>query len=166
MSALFSKFTSLFSVFSSDLTFLISIFIILLVFALYFGKGRMVSFILAFYPATLLYKSFPFTEKLIFLSGDKLILLNKLAIFLAFFAVLNIIINRYIFSASEYTGSQGLLRSGGLAVSAMVLVLLFTYTTLNLDLFHDFSPTIDTLFTAGNRVFYWNILPLAILALL
>ncbi len=166
MSSYIPKFDSVFAWFSSDVILLISIFIVFLVFALYMGKGRIVSFILAFYPATFLYNTFPFVDKVVVLEGEKFILLNKLAIFLVIFIILNIVINRYVFTASEYTASDGLLRSGGLAFAALVLVVLFSYTTLNLDLMHDFSTSIDTVFTGPTKIFYWNLVPIILLGLI
>ena len=165
-SSLASKYGSFLTIFSGDLIFIISIFIILFALTMYFGRGRAVSLILAFYPATLLYTTFPFLEKLMFLGGEKLLVLNKLAVFLVFLIPISIIINRFVFSASEYTGSNNMVRSGGLALSILILIMVFSYGTLNLDIFHDFGPQIDSLFSTANLVFYWNLASIALLALL
>ncbi len=166
MSLYLSKITGFFGSFSSDMLFLIVTFIVFSACSMYFGRGRMISFVLAFYPATLLFRSFPFMEKLTILSGDKLILLNHIAIFLLFLIPLNIIINRYIFSASEYSGSSNIFRSLGLGLLATILLLLFSYQTLNFDALHNFAPGIDNLFSSSNKLFYANLAPLALLAAL
>ncbi len=48
------------------------------------GKSRIISLILAFYPARLLFENFPFMSKLLVLDGPNLLLLNKVLIFLLF----------------------------------------------------------------------------------
>ncbi len=164
--SLMSKFSSAFSMFSGDVSFILTALFVLWAFTLYFGRGKIISFILSFYPATFLYNNFPFTTKILSESTGNTLLLKQLGIFLIFFIPLNIIINRYIFSESEYRASSNLLRSGGLAVSALILVMIFSYITVDLSSFHDFSPKIDDIFTSGDRIFYWNLASILILAIL
>ncbi|MBA3733027.1 hypothetical protein H0W91_01490 [Patescibacteria group bacterium] len=152
------------SLFSSDIIFLVSLFILFLAYAMYFGKGRIVSVMLAFYPAALLYNNFPFLNKLLFLHGASLVTLNKVLIFLIFLLPLNIIINKYIFVPLEFSGGTGMLRTAGFALASLVLFVLFTYTVVNLDTIHNFSPTIDALFKGSDRIFYANLIPLVLLA--
>ena len=163
-SSLVTKYKSFFGDLSSDIIYLLAIFFVLFAYAMYFGRGRIVSFILAFYPATLLYNTFPFMEKVILLKGEKLILLNQLGVFLLFLVLLNIIINRYIISISDYSSSSHIMRNGGLAFISLVLIVVFSYGTLNLDLFHDFAPPIDNLFNGEDKIFYWNIVSIIFLA--
>ena len=152
--------------FSGDAVFLCTLFVIFLALALYFGRGMIVSIILAFYPATFLFNTFPFMAKSIILSGDKLLVLNKIGVFFIFLLPLSIILNKYIFSESEYSSSPHILKSIGLSLSMVLLITLFSYSTVNFDVFHDFSPQIDILFNGGTRLFYWNLVPLALLAIL
>ncbi|MEQ1500023.1 MAG: hypothetical protein ABL917_01470 [Parcubacteria group bacterium] len=165
MSVYLSKIGSFFAMFSQDMTFILSLLLLFWASTLYFGKGKIVSFILSFYPATFLYKSFPFIDKLTFLTGDKLVVVNKLGLFLLFSIPIYIIINSYVFSVSEYTGTSHLVRGGALAIASLVTVMLFYYTTLDLSIFHDFGPRIDSLFAGNNLVFYWNLGVIAILAI-
>ena len=151
--------------FSGDAIFLVTLFVLFLIFALYFGRGRLISIILSFYPTTLLYNTFPFINKVIILSGDKMITLNRLVVFLVFLIPISITLERYIFSESEYNGSYNFFSLAGLSLATVVLVVLFSYTTLNFDLFHNFSPQIDSLFSGIDRIFYWNLVPLALLAI-
>ena len=151
---------------SSDIIVLLGIFFVFFFYALYFGRNRIISLIFAYYPSAILFQIFPYIDKLIILHGDKLIVLNKLMIFLIFFLPLNIIINRYIFTESGYSGVSHIFRAVGLSLCCLVLFMLFYYTVINLELFHSFSPTIDTLFLGTNRLFLWNLASLALLAFL
>ena len=151
---------------SSDMVVLAGIFFVFFFYALYFGRNRIISLIFSFYPAVILYQICPYIDKLVILNGEKLILLNKLAIFLIFFLPLNIIINRYIFAESGYSGASHIFRTVGFALCALVLFMLFTYTVINLDTLHDFSPTIDTLFNGGSRLFIWYLAPIVLLTIL
>ncbi|MFA5888817.1 MAG: hypothetical protein WCW47_00475 [Candidatus Paceibacterota bacterium] len=157
MSVILTKITS---ALSGDLVFLVVVFAVLFICAMYFGKNQMVSIVLSFYPATLLYNSFPFINKFIVLTGEKLVILNKVGIFLIFFVIANFAIRKYI---SSYNESSSILKNGGLAFAVLVLLLLFSYSTVSLDIFHNFSGSIDVLFVSADRVFWWNLAPLAIL---
>jgi hypothetical protein len=160
-----SKLTSFFTL-SSDMTFLLGVFILFFVCAAYFGRANIVSYILAFFPASFLFNTLPFLNSLIVLKGDNLILINKLVIFLVFLLPLTVIISRFIFSASEFSGTMNLLKSLGFASSAFIIFMIFCNTTINIDLFHNFGPQIDTLFETTSRIFYWTLAAFAVLAVL
>ena len=149
---------------SSDFIILATVFVVFFIYALYFGKNRIISFIISFYPAVFLYKIFPFGSKLIILQGDKLIALNKIIIFFIFFLPLNIIINRYITGSGNANFHP--LRLIGFAVAGLALTLIFSYSIIDLSLFYHFSTPIEDLFSGATRIFLWNLLPLAILAIL
>jgi hypothetical protein len=160
-----SVFSKIRDIFSADLTVLSVAFIVFFIYGMYFGRNRLISLVLSFYLATFLYRIFPYADKLTFLSGDNLALLNKIGIFLLFFLPLTIIINRYIIS-HEYSGTSHMIRTAGLAFAAVIVLMLFSYTVTNLDHFYTFSPTISSLFAGESRVFWWNIAPLALLGIL
>lgn len=146
-----------------DMLFFVAGFILFLVFALYAGKGRVISLILAYYPASILFNSLPFLNKLLVLQ-DKMLVINKIAIFLIFLVPLSIIINSYIFSESMHSGAQHLIRTSVLALLMLFLVVIFSYSVVNYDTFHNFTTSTDILFTPISRIFYWNIGIFAILA--
>ena len=148
--------------FSSDIFILVILFIIFFAYAIYFGKNNIISLILAFYPAQLFYEHFPFINSLLVLKGDSLLILNKVLIFLLFLIPFSILIGRYIFKDSGY-GSMHYVRIAGYAVAMVILVLIFSYSIISLDVFHNFSPSIDVLFTPGNHIFWWNLAPLLLL---
>ena len=149
-----------------DLIILAVIFVVLFLYTVYFGKNRIISLILSFYPSVFLFKSFPWVSKLLLLHGDKMLVLNNVGIFLIFFLPLNIIINRYIFSESGHSGMSHVFRIVGFAFSATILVVLFSYSVVNLDIFYNFSPALDALFASPDRVFIWELAPIALLAFL
>ena len=158
MSAILNKVTS---ALSGDLVFLLVLFVVLFICTLYFGKNRMASIVLAFYPTTFLYNSFPFINKFIVLSGDRGVIINKILIFLVFFVLVSVAINKYV---ALYNESSNAFRKGLLAFAVLILILVFSYTTVSLDLFHDFSTSIDALFGSTNMIFWWSLAPLVILA--
>jgi hypothetical protein len=158
MSGIISKVTS---ALSGDVLFLVALFVIIFLCAMYFGKNRMASLVLAFYPATLLYKSFPFINKLTVLSGDTGILINKIVIFLVFFVLISIVIRKYL---ASYDESSGVFSKIGLTLAILIIILVFSYNIVSFDTFHNFSAQIDTLFKNNNLIFWWNLTPLVILA--
>ncbi|KKR45459.1 MAG: hypothetical protein A3G47_00605 [Candidatus Zambryskibacteria bacterium RIFCSPLOWO2_12_FULL_39_45] len=166
MSTITSYLSYFKGLFSFDMAVLVVLFIIFLAYTLFFGRKMMISLILAFYPATLLYKTFPFIQKLLVVSGDKFLIINKIVIFLVFLVPLFIIISRYISSESSYTGSSHIIRTVGLAIVGVILILLFSYSTVSLDPIYNFSSSIDILFSTTDRVFWWNLAPLLVLAVL
>ena len=166
MSTITSYLSYFKGLFSFDMAVLVVLFIIFLAYTLFFGRKMMISLILAFYPATLLYKTFPFIQKLLVVSGDKFLIINKIVIFLVFLVPLFIIISRYISSESSYTGSSHIIRTVGLAIVGVILILLFSYSTVSLDPIYNFSSSIDILFSTTDRVFWWHLAPLLVLAVL
>ena len=151
---------------TGDIIFLLAVFAVLYVLTMYLGKGRLVSVILAFYPATLLYKSLPFLDKLLLATGDKPLLFNKLGIFLVFLVLIYLGINKFISHYAEYGPGEGALRTGGFVLAFLILLILFSYTTISLDPIHNFGSQIDVIFGGESRIFWWSLAPLVLLALL
>lgn len=147
---------------SNDIVILVLLFIFFFVYALYLGKGAIISLILAFYPAQFFFEHFPFISQTMLLKGDSLLLVNKALVFMLFLVPLTILFGRYVFHDSGY-GSMHYARMAGYALLCVVLVLVFSYSVISLDGVHNFSPAIDALFTGVDRIFYWNIAPIAIL---
>ncbi len=162
-----SSITDIFKFISGDLGFLLAFFIVIMGFSWYTGRGFIVSLIISFYPAIMMYKTFPFLDKLLFLNDSPgLLVTNKIAIFLLFLVPITIVINRFIFTASDYGGGENLLRLAGLSLTFLLLIVLFSYNAVNYDPLHDFSPQIDNLFSIEERQFYWFLAPIALLAIL
>ncbi len=146
------------SALTNDSIVLITLFVLFATYGLYFGKGRIISLLLAFYPAAFLFQNFPYTSKLLFLHGAQPEAFNKFLIFLLFLVPLDIIIGRFIFSESGYGGSFHFVRVAGLALIGVILTLVMIYSVVNLDAFYNFSPTLDSLFVPTN-IFWWLIGP-------
>lgn len=158
-------FTKILALLSSDVVFLGVLLVIFFAFTMYFGRGRIISLILSFYPATLLYKSFPFMDKLA-MDGDMAVTYGKIGIFLIFLIPINIVIGKYVFSESFYTGGEHIFRNIGLSLTLVILIILFSYNTVNFDALHNFSPAIDAIFSGADRTFWWNIAPIILLGVL
>lgn len=166
MSSILSKLPSIGGIFASDIGFLIALFLVILGLAFFIGRSSLIALILSFYPASLLYKTFPFASKAIFLKGDMLLTFNKLGLFLLFLIPITIIIGKFIFSASEYGRGDGNLRLFGLSIAFLILVVFFSYNVVSYDVFHNYGAQIDTIFTITDSQFYWNVAPIALLAVL
>ncbi len=152
--------------FSSDAIFLTSAFIIFFAFTLYFGRGKMISLVLAYYPAILLYSSFPFAGKLMLLHGSKIEVYNRLAIFLLFLIPLSLIINKYIYSDAVFSGALNLFKNLAVSLILVALLLVLSHNIPNFDILHNFSAQIDQLFANSTYIFYWNLAPFIALALI
>lgn len=151
---------------TGDIIFLLAAFAVLFVLTMYLGKGRLVSVVLAFYPATLLYKSFPFMQKLLVATGEKPLLFNKLGIFLVFLILIYFAINKFISHYAEYGPGEGALRTGGFVLALVIMLIVFSYTTISLDPIHNFGSQIDSIFGTETRLFWWSLAPLALLGFL
>ena len=149
---------------SLDVIVLLVILLAIFFYILYFGRNRVISLIFAYYPAVMLYKAFPFTDRLLLLKGEKMLVLNHLLIFLVFLIPISIILGKYVFTESGYSGTTHIFRNIGLALCGLLLVLIFTQSVVNFDSFYHFSPTIETLFSTPTRLFWWNIAPFVLLA--
>ncbi len=151
---------------TGDMVVLLILVAVFLGYGMYFGKQRLISFILAFYPAVILYKLFPFTGKLLISSEGNWPVITEGLIFLGFFIALNLVIGRYVYASYEYEAGSKFFRMLGLSLAAITLVLLFSYTVVSLDGIHNFGGSIDALFTGESKIFWLNLLPLALAAFL
>lgn len=165
MFAPFAHFFKTSGSFTTDFVILVVIFLIFFFYGMFFDKRRLISLILAFYPARFLYEHFPFMSRTIVLHGSQLIVLNKTFIFLIFLILIDIIISRYIFSESVASSMQ-YLRLGGFSIALTILFLIFYYTVLDISIFYNFSSSIDALFATTPYLFWWNLAPLALLLIL
>lgn len=150
---------------SADILFILVVFVVMLGYTFYFGKGKIVAFILSFYPSVFIYNNTPFMDKILFLEGEMLLTINKLSVFLIIFIILNIIINRYIGISYTYYKPPSFLSNTILALGGVILVLVLSYSTISLDVLYNPSDTIDRLFGGENTIFYWSLVPLLLLAI-
>ncbi len=154
------------SVFSGDFLVLFLITLFFFGIAFFLGRGRMSSILFAFYPSMLLYANFPYVNKMLVATGDKMIVLNKLGIFLLFLLPISYAIGKHTTDSFESNGVMKLLKTFGLALAGTGLTLVLSYGLVNFESLYDFGERIDSLFTNSEHVFYWNIGILVLLAFL
>ncbi len=151
--------------FTGDILFLAIIFVIFLLYAMYLGRSRMISLILSFYPTTLLFKTFPFMDK-VKVGGVQMQVLIQLGLFLVLLVPINLIISKYMFSDLIHVRSSNIIQTIGLSLVAVLMVVILYYNTIDFGALHQFSPTIDTLFVGSDKTFWWNLVPFVLLAFL
>ena len=166
ISGQFSRIFFFFNYFSADAIFLIIVFAVFFAFGLYFGKGRLISLILSSYIAAPLYKFFPFFDKFLVVTGDNLLVINKIVLLLMFLVPLWIIIDRYIFSETITTGLANSLKTAVLALMVVLIVVTFSYSLINYDVYHNFSDKFDQIFSSTQILFYIELVPLISIAFL
>jgi hypothetical protein len=148
-----------------DIVALAIVFLVLFLFGMYFGKAHLTSLVISFYPAMLLYDRLPFMDSLVFLKGENLLALNHVVIFTIILVLCDIIVLRFIFAESK-GGPIHFLHIAAGALALLVLLLVLTYTVINLDMLHDFSSTVDRLFMNHTYAFWWYLAPLLLLFLI
>lgn len=167
MTSIFPQFLALFehtSAFSADLLVIVAVFFLFFFYALLFGKGRLVSLIIAFYPAAFAFEHFPFLNNLIVLHGAQLIVVNKAIIFILFLVLCNILVSRYMFMESEGSSFQ-FLRTAIYALAAVALCLVFSHALVPTESVYHLSPTFENLFSTPTKLFWWIIGPLIVLTI-
>ena len=150
--------------FTGEIIALAGIFIVLFALALVLGKGRMIAFILSFYPAALFYSKFPFFDKILFFKETDLqVFLNKLALFFVFFILTFLVINFITGRSLSYSVKGKTFKLTLLAFSAWLLVLMTIHQIVVIKGIEKFFPmTHDVL---GNpQFFFWFLaIPLAVI---
>lgn len=134
----------------------------LFVFALRYGKDRMIALIFSLYISLLLYIHFPYIDKLLLFKGSDIkILLSNAIIFFTFVVVVYVIIERVIFADYPNRGMMRFIEALLLSLAATSLLLAFAYNILPIASFYSFSPPIELLFSSSIFFFWWLIVPLA-----
>jgi len=133
----------------------------LFVFALRYGKDRMIALIFSLYISLLVYIHFPYTEKfLLFTGSDIKILLSNAIIFFAFVIMVYVIIERVIFADYPSRGTRRLLEAFLLSLAATALLIAFAYNILPIASFYSFDQPIELLFESYDYFFWWLTVPL------
>lgn len=144
-----------------DIVIIVGVALFFTIFALQYGKGKIISFILSLYVALLVFTNFPYIEALTFFKNSELqITLSHLGIFLVLVFLIHHIINFVAYS--EYPAWKGgkMFQVIILAFSATLLLLAFLYHILPISVLYDFSASID-LYFSSQFFFWWLIAPLA-----
>jgi hypothetical protein len=146
---------------SLDILVLAILFVALAAYAFYFGKNKLIAFILAFYPAILLFQAFPYTENLTFWRGSAdQVVFSKLLIFLVFFILLNVVLLKVVSGEFAYSRSGKFFQVGILALSGVIILLAFSHYFLPLKGMYTFSSATEKIFAIRDGVFWWFLVPL------
>src|SRR5262245_14971416 len=110
---------------STDIIVIFILFVLVAAYGFYRSKGKLISLILSFYPAILLFLNFPYTNSLlIFNKTASQIFISKCIIFLIFLVPIHLILNRIISSTYDY-GTSRLTQIAVLAICVLILILTF-----------------------------------------
>ncbi len=117
---------------------LIIVVLLLTVISFYRGRSILYSIILAYFPAAILYASFPYKQQFIFFKGgaDELFYSNLL-IFLGFFCIAFLGTIRIVHGGGTRTGLHGFIDSLVLSISVVLLTTALTFHILPYrDIYH------------------------------
>lgn len=129
----------------------------------YFGKDKIISLILSFYLASFIYENFYFINKLIiYKSTPTFLFFNHLTIFLIFFFIICLFLNKIILIDHSYSKIKKIIHSILLGGSFTGLVLLGSYHIISIEKIYNFSPTIDKVFYGANEFTIWLIVPFVV----
>src|SRR3989344_2179087 len=117
-----------------DTIILITIFIILLVYSLRYGKYKIIS-----------------------------ILYSQIIFFLIIVVFFNIIIRKFILEEFLARGFRQFIESGFLAVVGSGLLFAISYHIIPITLIYDFAAPIDALFSSTRMLFWWLAIPFIVL---
>ena len=149
--------------FSSDAIIIAGIAILFTAYAMFFGKGKIVSLILGFYPSVYLFKNVPYVKKLVSTTPITISdALTQLVLFLILFIPISFVISKYIYAEFSFSRVKKVVSSTIFGGAATVLTLVFLYHVVNIQKIYNFSTGIDSLFI-GNHLFWWLLAPFAII---
>ena len=118
---------------SIDILILAIIFLVLGAYGFYFGKNKLTAFVLAFFPASLLYSVFPYTDRFIFLRDTPAhVALSKLGIFAVLFVLMNIVLIQLIHTDYSFSKMGKVFEVGILSLSAVIVIVAATHFTVPL----------------------------------
>lgn len=106
---------------------LLAVVIVLSIIAFYKGKSVLFSIIVSFYPAAIIYKAFPYTEKFIFFKdGGQQIFLSHVILFLIVFIPILFASMRIVHGGENRYGFWGIIDSVLLSLSVVALTIVLT----------------------------------------
>lgn len=149
---------------SLDTVILITIFVVLLVYGLRYGKYRMISLVLSFYIVIPIISFFPYLQNLSILGESaNATLYSQIGVFLLIVIFLNIILSRFICEEFPSRGMRRFFEAGLLSISSGGLLLAISYHIIPITALYDFAAPVDSLFASAAMFFWWLIIPLAVL---
>lgn len=144
----------------TDILILIVGSVVLAVAFLALGLRRAIAFILALEIAAVLYRTFPYFDSL---GEAESSLSANLALFAALTIALTFLLSRPLCIEYSSTRVYQLLQAYVLGLSALSLLLAFSYHIITLEGLYQFGPLITALFSPDQFFFWWLIAPLVLL---
>ncbi|MBX4210628.1 hypothetical protein KW783_01510 [Candidatus Parcubacteria bacterium] len=140
-----------------DLSVIGVVFLVSLIYCIRYGRSSLVALVLAFYPAILLFETFPYIRKVTLVSdAGSGIVINNLIIFLVFLSASFIAVRRVI--GHDYSqGYKRYFESIILSLAATILVVTVTYHVVPIGKLYNFSAAFDVFF-AGTAAYFWSLL--------
>lgn len=142
---------------------LIAVIAILAILAFYRGKGLLFSIIISFYPALVIYKAFPYTERFIFFKDTaQQIYLSHLLVFFVFFLVIYFAVRRLTHGDGTAPGIGGAIDAILLSLGVTLLTLVLTFHILPSRDIYNLSAKLENFFTSDMGYFVGVTAPMAL----
>jgi len=149
---------------STDVFILAICFAVFLVFGLYFGKGKLISLLLAFYPAAFLFSIFPYLSLMVPAKTAPLQqVVIESVVFGVFFLAIYYFLQRLIWLDFSFSTVAKFVEAGILSLSGVILVILYMKVVVPFGGVYSFSGWIAPLFATKNLIFWWFFAPLVAL---
>lgn len=154
---------------SLDVLVLVGIFIVLAVCGFYFGKNKLVAFVLAFYPSIFLFQHFPYVDNFTFWRANaEQVNLSHALIFAVFFILCNFLLVKLVHADFGFSKTRRLLEVVILSISAVILIVIFCQHIVPIKLFYGSAGVrglggggeVAALFSSKNGLFWWFLAPI------
>jgi len=147
----------------SELAYLLIVFGVMLVYAIFKGRQALINLIFGLYLALLIMLEFPFTEAWFGSMEGTTAAAGKLALFAAFTILLTWLCHRVMPDEFREKKVESLGKKLVLAAAATILVMIFSFNVLPVTEFLTPGTPIQSLFGTTDYFFYWLIAPMVIL---
>ena len=147
----------------SELAYLLIVFGVMLVYAIFKGRQALINLIFGLYLALLIMLEFPFTDTLFASMEGTTAAAGKLVLFAAFTILLTWLCHRVMPDEFRERKVESLGKKLVLAAAATILVMIFSFGVLPVTEFLNPGTPIQSLFAPAEYFFYWLITPLVIL---
>lgn len=147
----------------SELAYLLIVFGVMLVYAIFKGRQAIINLIFGLYLALLIMMEFPFTEAWFGGLESTTAAAGKLVLFAAFTVLLTWLCHRVMPDEFREKKVESLGKKLILSAAAAALVMIFSFNVLPVTEFLNPGTPIQSLFASSEYFFYWLIAPLVIL---
>lgn len=159
--------TSTFLNFASEIAYFLIVFGVLFMFAVVWGRQAIINIIVALYLALLISIEFPYYDQVLgSLSGAVSLSVAKLSIFLVFTMLATILCFRIMPDEFREMKLESLSKKFLHALSATILIMVFSFNVLPVTEFLTPGTPLQTLFAPQEYFFWWLVLPLVLLFLI